>query len=144
MRDLELAEKILKDQDLALVIVKRGRILFKSRSPGMGSLLQAVEEMGESLHGSSAADRIVGRAAALLLAYSHIKEVYARILSSEGLRTLRENDIGVEFESLVPRILDRDRKDTCPFEKFSLTIESPDETYERLKAFAESLKKGKI
>lgn len=137
MEDLELAKRILEDERFALVVVKEKRILFKTRSPGISGLLQAIEELGERLHKSSIADRVVGRAAALLCAYSEIETVFAAILSTEGLKTLQENGIKFEFERLVPRILDRDKRDTCQFEIFSLTIKSPKEAYRKLREFSE-------
>jgi len=143
MRDLELAKQILDGRNLALAIVKGGKILFESYSSGISGLLQAVERHKEELYGSSVADRVVGRAAALLLACSQVKEVYAFTLGNEGLKVLKENNIPFEYDGLVPKILDGDRKDICPFERFSSTIRSLDEAYERLKAFAENLQKEK-
>lgn len=141
MRDLELAKKILKKKDLSLVIVKQGKPLFESSSSGIKGLLRAIEELRDSLRDSSVADKVVGRAAALLLIYSHVKEVYAATLSNEGLRVLSQYDVPVEHEGLVSMILDREGKNICPFEEFSLTINSIDETYEKLKAFTENLRR---
>lgn len=140
---MELARETLKDRNLSLVIAKGGRLLFDSRSWGINGLLQAVEKLKEKLHGSSVADRVVGRAAALLLASSRVKQVYALVISGEGLKVLNDNDIPVEHENLVPQILDREGKDVCPFERFSLTIRSLDEACDRLKAFAENLRREK-
>ena len=141
MRDLELAKGILKRKDLSLVIVKQGEPLYESSSSGINGLLQAIEKLRNSLYDSSVADKVVGRAAALLLMYSHVKEVYAATLSNEGLKVLSEHDLPVEHEGLVPKILDREGKNICPFEQFSLTINSIDEAYEQLKAFTENLRR---
>jgi len=143
MEDLKLAKKVLKDKKLFLVIAKEGKILFESDSSGIDGLLQAVEKFERTLWNASAADRIVGRAAALLLAYSCMKAVYASTLSNEGLRVLEENHIAVEYESLVPRIVDRTGKDICPFERFSLTIQKVDDAYGKLKTCTENLRRAK-
>jgi len=143
MRDIELAKETLKEKNLSLVIVKEGKLLFKSDSSGINGLLQAIENLEKNLHRSSVADRVVGRAAALLLAYSRVKEVYASTLSNEGLRVLKENNIPAEHDNLVPKILDKEEKNICPFEKFSLTIKSPNEAYRKLKEFTEKLRKKK-
>ncbi len=141
MRDLELAKEILRGKNLSLVIVKRGTPLFESHSSGISGLLQAIDSMGNILSGASVADRVVGKAAALLLTCSRTKEVYAATLSNEGLKVLKENGIPVEHDNLVPKILDKEGKNICPFEKFSLTIKTPNEAYIKLKAFAENIKK---
>jgi hypothetical protein len=135
MRDVELAEDLLSNQSVSLVIVKEGQTLFESGSSGIYGLLQAIEKLKREMYGSSVADRVVGRAAALLLAYSHVNEVYAVILSREGLVMLEKNGIKVECLNLVQKILDRTGKNMCPFEKFSSGITSPDEAYEQLKSF---------
>ena len=141
MRDLGTAKEILKKRDLSLVIVKEDEILFESRSSGIKGLLQAIDKFEEGLDGSSVADRVVGRAAALLLAYSRVKEVYAATLSDGGLEVLKENSVRVEHDNLVPKILDRKGENICPFEKFSLTITSVEEAYRQLRAFAENLQR---
>jgi len=141
MRELEVAKKVLREENLSLVIVKKDKVLFKSSSSGIRGLLQAIENLNDELHKSSVADRVIGRAAALLLVYFHAKEAYGATVSKEGLRVLKESNIPLEHENIVSRILDREGKDICPFERFSLTINSPEESYKRLRAFADGLKK---
>ena len=141
MRDLGMAKEILKKRDLSLVIVKEDELLFESSSSGIKGLLQAIDKFEDGLDGSSVADRVVGRAAALLLAYSRVRDVYAVTLSDEGLEVLKENSVPVEHDNLVPNILDRKGENICPFEKFSLTITSVEEAYRQLRAFAENLQR---
>ncbi len=141
MRDLELAKEILKGKELSLVIVKQGEPLYESSLSGMGGLLRGIEKLRNRLYDSSVADKVVGRAAALLLIHSRVKEVYAATLSNEGLKVLSEHNVPVEHEGLVPKILDKEGKNICPFEQFSLTISSIDEAYEELKAFTENLRR---
>jgi hypothetical protein len=141
MEDLEKAKRILKDRNLSLVIVKDGVTIFSSDSPGIDGLLEAVEKLGERLSGASVADKIVGKAAALLLAYSNVVGVYASTLSRRGLATLSRNGIPVEYDLLVPEILDKEKRDLCPFEKFVSSIESPSHAFEKLKNFVESLRR---
>jgi len=140
MRDVELAKELLDNKGASLVIVKEGQLLFESAKTGIYGLLQAIEKLKNEIFGSSVADRVVGRAAALLLAYSHVNEVYAPILSMEGQKVLEENNIKVEHLNLVQKILDRTGKNICPFEKFSYNIKSPDQAYEQLKEFAQKFK----
>ena len=139
IKDLERAREILKEEKWSLVIVKNGEVIFSSSSSGINSILQAIEDFGDRISGASVADKVVGKAAALLFAYSRIKGAYAVILSIEGLNTLRENRILVDYESLVPRILDKSGKDICPFEKIVLEVESPSQAYKELKRAAKEI-----
>jgi len=137
MSDIDKAKQILGREGATLAIVKEGQVLFMSDSSGIRGLLQAIEKIGKEMAGSSAADKVVGRAAALLLAYSKVKEVYASVISKGGLKVLKEDGIKVVFQNMVQIILDRTGKSVCPFEKFSSQIGLSDKTYEQLKEFAE-------
>ena len=139
--DLEIAKRVLKEKNLTLVIAKNGKIIFQSSLHGIVSLLNAIESLGRNLEEAAVADKVVGKAAALLCAFSRVKSVFALTLSIEGRKTLEESGIIYEFENLVPKILDKSGKDMCPFEKFSLGIENPKEAYFKLKKFADSLLK---
>jgi len=139
--DLEIAKRVLKEKNLTLVIAKNGKIIFQSSLHGIVSLLNAIESLGRNLEEAAVADKVVGKAAALLCAFSRVKSVFALTLSIEGRKTLEESEIIYEFENLVPKILDKSGKDMCPFEKFSLSIENPKEAYFKLKKFADSLLK---
>jgi hypothetical protein len=134
MRDLEIAKRALRGRELSLVVVKCGRVIFESNLQGLSGLILAIDTLGLNLHNSSVADKVVGKAAALLLAYSHISEVYAEVISKDGLETLDEYGIRVEYASLIPRILNRRGEDICPFEKLSQNLSSPEEAYKILKA----------
>jgi len=142
MSDLEIAKQTLKKKNLTLAIAKNGEIIFQSDSHGVIGLFEAIERLGSNLEGAAVADKIVGKAAALLCAYSRVNAVFASILSFKGKDTLEKNNINYEYEVLVPKILDRTGKDMCPFEKFSLKLENPREAYFRLKEFAEKLREG--
>jgi hypothetical protein len=137
-RDLELAKSRLKDRDLTLVIVKEGKVIFETRSQGVGGFLQAIEKLGKRLVASAVADKIVGAAAAMLCAYSEVSSVFAVTISEEGIRVLKDNDIIYQFENEVPNILNHDKTDICPFEKLVIGSKDPKEAYTKLKSFAES------
>ena len=139
IKDLERAREILREEKWSLVIVKNGEVIFSSSSPGISSILQAIEDLGDRISGASVADKVIGKAAALLFAYSRIKGAYAVILSIEGLNTLRKNRILVDYENLVLRILNKSGKDICPFEKIVLEVESPSQAYKELKRLAKGI-----
>ncbi|MCS7119851.1 MAG: DUF1893 domain-containing protein [Nitrososphaerota archaeon] len=139
MNDIEIAKKILVKDNLSLAIVKKGEIIFRSDATGIVGLLTAIERLGEKMHKSSVADRIVGKAAALLLAGSHVDFVYAEIMSNEGLKVLKENNVNLQYGRLVPFILNKHKNDICPYEKFSSLLSSPDEAFEMLRKFADNL-----
>ena len=138
-RDLKIAKLRLKEKDLTLVIVKEGKVIFETKSQGIGCFLQAIEKFGKRLFASSVADKIVGAAAAMLCAYSKVSSVFAVTISKEGVRVLENNHIDYQFENHVPNILNHDKTDICPFETLAIGSGNQKEAYMKLKSFAASL-----
>jgi hypothetical protein len=133
-KDLELATQTLKEEDLSLVIVKKGKVLFKTQMHGIIGFLEAIGQLDKHLTAASAADKIVGVAAAMLCIYSGVVSIFAQTISEEGIRVLRDNNIVYQFGRRVPNILNRDKKDVCPFEKLAMSAGSSEEAYAKLKS----------
>lgn len=132
--DLDIAKKRLSQKNLSLVVAKSGKVLFETKSHGINDLLKAINHLADSMKGSSVADRIVGRAAALLLTYSGVVAVFGVTISDGGIEVLRNNHVFHEFETKVPRILNLKKTEVCPFEKLVAEFSSPKEAYEELMA----------
>jgi len=138
-QDLELAKLKLIEEDLSLVIVKRGEVIFETKKQGITGFLQAIEKQDKNLVAASAADKIVGVAAAMLCVYAGITSVFALTISEEGIRVLEDNNITYLFEKKVPNILNRNKNDVCPFEKLAMASGSSEEAYVKLKSFASQM-----
>lgn len=133
MDDLTAAKQRLKEKELSLVFVRDSKIIFETNVEGLRGFAQAIETLGDSLTKSSIADRIVGKAAALLCAYCKAKSVFAFTMSQSGLKTLKMHKIPGEFGNLVPTILNRKKTDRCPFEKLVQGIADPKEAYDKIR-----------
>jgi len=132
--DLSTAKEELKQKNLALVIAKKDEVIFETSSHGIGGLLKAIEELGKEMKGSSVADKIVGKAAALLCIYTGVIAVFAVTASENGIQTLKDGNISCQFENRVPHILNLKRSDICPFEKLVSDISNPKEAYGKLRS----------
>ena len=140
-QDLELAKLKLREENLSLVIVKQGIVVFETRKPGINGFLQAIQEQEKNLVGASAADKIVGVAAAMLCAYSGVASMFALTISEAGIRVLEDNNINCVFEKTVTNIMNRNKTDVCPFEKMAMNSASPDDAYVKLKSLADQMMK---
>lgn len=138
-RDLELAKLKLIEKNLSLVIVKTGKVIFETRKQGISGFLQAIEQQEKNLVGASAADKIVGVAAATLCVYSGLISIFALTISEAGIKFLEDNNIACVFERKVTNILNRNKTDVCPFEKMATTSGSPDNAYVQLKSLADQM-----
>ena len=140
MNDLETARNNLHRKKLTLAIVKDGEALFETRSHRISGFLDAVENLGDQLVGASLADRVAGKAVALLCVYAGISAVYAGTLSKKAKTVLEKNGIHTELKELVDDILDLNKSDVCPFEKTAEKISDPKDAFKAFKALQESSK----
>ena len=143
MQDLEIAKKQLHDQQLTLAIVKGGQVLFQTNSHRISGFIGAIEKFGTQLNGASVADRVAGKALALLCVYAGIREVYAEVLSRKAQAVFDENKISVEWQQLVDNVLDLNKAGVCPFEKVAEGIVDPAESFGAFKALLEKMKSCK-
>ena len=89
---------------------------------------------GEDLRGCSAADRIVGKAAALMYVLLGAREVYADVLAEKALEILRRNGIDAYYGELAPVIINRRGDGPCPMEIAVADTDAPEEAYSEVKA----------
>jgi predicted RNA methylase len=140
MQDLEIAKKQLYDKQLTLVIVKNGQVFFQTDSHRISGFIGAIEKFDTDLNGASVADRVAGKALALLCVYAGIREVYAEVLSRKAKAVFEENKLAFEWKQLVDNVLDLNKTDTCPFEKAAADISDPKDSYVAFKALLEKMK----
>jgi len=129
MQDLEIAKNQLYEKQLTLAIVKNGQVLFQTNSHRISGFIGAIDKLGTQLNGASVADRVAGKALALLCVYAGIREVYAEVLSRKAKAVFEENKIVVEWKQLVDNVLDLNKTGVCPFEKAAAGISDPKDSY---------------
>ena len=123
MTDLETATKMLAGHTLALC--KAGEVVT-SDLKGISPMLTLLGE-GRDLSGFSAADLVVGKAAAMLFVKANVKAVFAKTLSLAGRDYLDQHGIPVTFETLTERIMNREQTDVCPMERAVADTDDVDE-----------------
>ena len=140
MRDLEIAKKQLYSKGLTLVIIKKGETLFETDSHRISGFIRAIDTLGNRLNGASVADRVAGKALAILCVYAGIREVYAEVLSNKAQSLLEENNVACEWEHLVDNVLDLSKTGLCLFEKAAADISDPKNSYVAFKSLLEKMK----
>jgi len=130
-RYIEELEKV----GLSLLIYRGEEVIFSSARTGMKPLLEAIEALGlEPLRGTIVADKVVGRAAALLTVYMDVAEVHAGVVSKTAAEVLRSHGLKYYFGREVDSIKRQDGVIICPFERLVQEISDPQEAYERIRA----------
>lgn len=137
MENLQRAKNLLTENNASIVLVKDDEV-FISDKKGIAPMIGFISD-NTNLNGFSAADKTVGKAAALLFAFAGIKEIYAEKLSRATIPVLEEHNIGYSYKEIYDRILNRDKSDICPMEKTVADINDPKEAFIALKAKLEML-----
>jgi len=132
-RDLDLAKKVLLENEYSIVVVKNEEVLSKKQGEGIKPILEAIDELGERMQGSSVADKILGKASALLFVYSKVDSVYSPQSTKTAIAVLIRAGIPGQTDRMIPYIKNKNGDDMCPFEKMLSDIDSPEDAYNILK-----------
>lgn len=139
MNDIIMAKEILQNNSYTITIVKNQKILKTSNQKGIRPMYEAITQIKDELKDASVADRVIGRAAAILLKYGEVKCLNTKIISKDALEILNNTNINVKYEKVVEFIKNRDKKDSCPVEKLSKDIDNPIILISKIKAFLENI-----
>ena len=129
-----LAKYILYKENLNFVLISDKGII-KSAERGILPIYKTILESKDYFQAASIADRVIGNAAAILLAYAGIKELYSDLISQSALEILRARGILVSYAEMTEKILNQDKTGLCPMEKLSIDIPSPILLIERISDF---------
>lgn len=123
--DLVQAIDLLKNESLTLAAV-RGEDIIRSKERGVKPLLGLIDG-GVSLCGFSAADKVVGKAAAFLYVLLSPRCIHAGVISRPALDVLCGHGIEVSFDTLAESIRNRTNTGFCPMESAVMQTNDPDE-----------------
>lgn len=129
MTDIEIAVQNLDGHSICLC--KKGKLII-SDGRGISPMMKFIAENKE-LNGYSAADIIVGKAAAILFVKAGISCVHGRTMSESGKAYLESHGILCTYGILTEKIINRNGTDICPMEKTVADIYDSENGYEALR-----------
>ena len=110
----------------SFVLLKNREVVYRSCKQGLKPLLFCVKKNKKEMRGAVVFDKVVGRAAAILLAHAKVKEVWTLTVSTGGKRYLLKNKIKLQYQNEVKDIMNRKGDDLCPMEKLSRKVSKKD------------------
>lgn len=125
--DIEKAKKYMNENNYSLVLAYKDKV-FTSHDKGVKSLLN-IYDLGLDFSEYSAADKVVGSAAAFIYLLLNIKNIYAKVISKKALSLLKNTGAEIEYETLTDKIQNRKKNDLCPMEKALQNTKDKDEAY---------------
>lgn len=123
--DLEKAKEILAQTGSTCVLC-RDDIVYTTAVRGIAPLVDWLES-GQDTCGFSAADKVVGKAAALMYCLLGVRRVHGNVMSQAAVKVLRRNGIEAYWDRLTENIQNRAGTGLCPMEEATLHIDDPDE-----------------
>ena len=124
----------------ATCVLVRGLTVLTATARGIRPMMDWIAS-GIDLSGFSVADRIVGKAAALLFLKAGIVSVYGETMSATAADLLYVNHIPFACSTLTTSIVNRAGTGPCPMEAAVADISDPDAAYialgEKVKAMRE-------
>ncbi len=100
--------------------------VYTSTERGIKPLMRWLDDEID-LGSYSAADKIVGKAAAFLYVLLGVKAVYASVISKPSVAVLKEHNIEVSFDTQVDAIRNRTNTGYCPIEQAVKDMDSPED-----------------
>ena len=131
MSDIEKAKELLKSEGFTCVMCK-GKTLYTSEKRGVVPALEKLEQNIE-LKGFSVADKVIGKAAAMLFHLAGISVLYGEIMSVPAKEYLEKTGIEFSYGMLIDRIINRNGDGLCPMETAVSGISDPDEGLRAIK-----------
>lgn len=126
----------------ATCVLVKGDAVYMSEKSGIAPMLGFIADRID-LRGFSVADRIVGKAAAMLFVKAGIAEVYAEVLSEGGKRFLESRGVPVSYGVLTGMIINRAGTGSCPMEAAVAGIDDVDKAYAALCEKVAELRRGR-
>jgi Domain of unknown function (DUF1893). len=128
---LERAKSLLKSTESTVAVVSVDDF-FTSQERGVKPLLHLLTEKKGFLKGASVADKVIGKAAALLMVLGEIKEVHTLIISEPAIKVFEKYNIPCFYDKKVDRIVNRTGDGLCPMETLCLDVDDPQEAFNRI------------
>ena len=117
---------MLNAQGLSLLVFNHGELTTHANR-GIQDLLQLISEQPERLNGAVAADKVIGKSAAVIMIVGGVKEVHTNLICTPARELFEKEGILVFATEEVPMILNRDKSGMCPMDTQIANIESIDE-----------------
>lgn len=123
---------MLNEQGLSLLVHNNDSLSIHANR-GVRDLLDLLSAEPERLRGAIVADKVIGKAAAALMATGGVQEVHTNIICTPARELLEQEGIKVFAREEVEKILNKDKTHMCPIDSQLEGIETVEECVRVLK-----------
>lgn len=118
------AINLITEGTASCVVIKENTIVKTQCDRGIGPVIRLYES--GILKDAFVVDKIIGKAAAMVLTLGGIKGCYGVTMSASAVKWLKEHHVTVQYETCVEAIVNRTGDGICPMEQTVQEIENAD------------------
>ena len=126
------ALQLIDSGEASCVVVQNGDIVHAACGRGVSPLLALYQNEPQKLKDAFVFDKIIGKAAAVILVLGGTQKVYGAVMSLAGEKYLKEHRLALEYGSLVDSILNVKKDGVCPIEHSVLDVDDLQQCYKRI------------
>ncbi|MDR0468529.1 MAG: DUF1893 domain-containing protein [Peptococcaceae bacterium] len=117
---------MIREQEISCVVISGDTVVHKADGRGVAPLLHLYSNQRATLDGSCVVDRVIGKAAAIILTLGKAKAVYGEVMSAAAQGYLAGAGIPCQYGSCVDVITGQGGMGICPIEASVLDIDDPE------------------
>ena len=124
--EFTIEELALRLEDHSLLVCKDGVVSFQDEH-GIQPLLIQIKCKG--LKNAVVVEKVVGKAAALLMVYEKVKQVHTNIIAKDAIKVFEKHKIEYSYNEVVDYIQNNKKDGLCPMEQKVQNVNSPGKAY---------------
>lgn len=122
---LDEARQLIQEGQADCVIIHDGKIVSTGKGRGIAPLLSIYHNTPELLRGALVVDKIIGKAAAMILVLGGAKSAHGLVMSAAARAYLQKYKVVAGNDRCVDMITARTGAGICPIEQSVLAIDNP-------------------
>mgnify|MGYP006280616087 CR=1 FL=1 len=126
----QLSKYLEQEPDKTCFILKNNKVIFTSEKKGVKPMIDYYSNYGTSSEPLIVVDRIMGKGAVVLAIFIGANHVVTPVVSQLALDFANSKNIRIDYNKVVPYIINRTKDGQCPIETAVADIDSVDEGYE--------------
>ncbi len=132
MTNLNIAKDLLINKGLSFVGVSVKDVITDTKI-GVAPLVHLLKN-GKSLSDFSVADKVIGKAGAMLMVLLEVKEAFGVVMSESGMEVFEKYNIPYSYQYKVEYIKSRDNLGVCPLENCVKSVSDLEVGYKNILA----------
>lgn len=129
----EKAKRMVRGGEASCVLLNGEKIVCTGRGQGVAPLVSIYENNPAALRGACVVDKVIGKAAAIIIVLGGAKKAYGEIMSASACNYLAAHGCEASFGERIGVVANRAGDGICPLEQSVLSVDDPEEGYRTLK-----------